>query len=94
MIADQIKDKLTEALNPEHIEVIDNSMAHAGHAGNASGGGHYHVIIIAKTFENQSLVKRHQRIYRTLGDMMKNQIHALGIDALTPSEKSKGNSKE
>lgn len=91
MSAEQIKDVLTEALNPQSIEVLDNSQAHVGHSGNQSGGGHYHVTIVANEFEGKSLVKRHQLIYQALGEMMKNQIHALGIDALTPSELSKGN---
>ena len=91
MSAEQIKTVLSEALKPQAVEVIDNSQAHAGHAGNQSGGGHYHVTIVASEFEGKSLVKRHQLIYQALGEMMKNQIHALGIDALTPSEYSKGN---
>ena len=91
MSAEQIKTVLSEALNPQAVEVIDNSQAHAGHAGNQSGGGHYHVTIVASEFEGKTLVKRHQLIYQALGEMMKDQIHALGIDALTPSEYSKGN---
>lgn len=92
MIAQQIEILLTDALNPEHLEIIDNSQAHAGHAGVQNGGGHYHVTIISSQFEGKSLVKRHQLIYQALGDLMKVQIHALGIDASTPSEISKGNS--
>jgi BolA protein len=86
-----LRQKLEEALKPELIEIIDHSAAHAGHAGN-KGGGHYNVTIVAEQFEGKSLVQRHQLIYKALGDMMKNEIHALGINALTPSENSKGNS--
>lgn len=92
MIAQTIKQKLEQALEPELIEVIDHSAAHAGHVGN-SGGGHYNVTIIAEQFEGKSMVQRHQLVYRALGNMMKNEIHALGINALTPSENSKGNTK-
>lgn len=91
MTVQQIQDKLTEALTPDQIEVIDNSHAHAGHAGAQSGGGHYQVIIVSKQFEGRSMVQRHQLIYETLGDMMKTQIHALGIDALTPLESTQRN---
>ncbi|MGJ0514214.1 MAG: BolA family protein [Methylomicrobium sp.] len=90
MTAQLIKQLLTEALHPEKLEIIDNSAAHAGHAGNR-GGGHYHVTIVSPLFEGKSLVQRHQLIYRALGDLMKQQIHALGINALTPSEETKGN---
>ena len=91
MISEQIKVQLTEALHPEKIEIIDNSAAHAGHAGTRNGGGHFHVVIVSSQFEGQSLVKRHQLIYQALGDLMKQQIHALGIDASTPTEINKGN---
>jgi BolA protein len=89
MTSEQIKQLLNDAFNPELIELLDNSAAHAGHAG-AKSGGHYHVTIVAEAFEGKSLVQRHQLIYKALGDMMKQQIHALGINALSPSEETKG----
>ena len=85
-----IRQKLEQALKPDLIEIIDHSAAHAGHAGN-KGGGHYNVTLVSEQFEGKSLVQRHQMIYQILGDMMKDEIHALGINALTPSENSKGN---
>ncbi len=85
-----LRQKLEEALKPELIEIIDHSAAHAGHAGN-KGGGNYNVTIVAEQFEGKSLLQRHQLIYKALGDMMKHDIHALGINALTPTENSKGN---
>ena len=91
MIADIIKQKLTEALKPDLIEIIDHSAAHAGHGGNQKGGGHYNVTIVSGAFEGKTLVQRHQLIYQALNDMMKEDIHALGINALTPSENSIGN---
>ncbi|MGR8978991.1 MAG: BolA family protein [Gammaproteobacteria bacterium] len=90
MTSHQIRQLLTEALTPEVLEIIDNSAAHAGHAGARSGGGHYHVTIVSDAFEGKSMVQRHQLIYQALGDLMKQQIHALGINALTPSEETKG----
>ncbi|MBD9361721.1 BolA family protein [Methylomonas fluvii] len=87
MTADHIRQKLEEAFKPELIEIIDHSAAHAGHAGN-KGGGHFHVTLISTQFEGKSLVQRHQMVYQALGDMMKDEIHALGINALTPSENS------
>ncbi len=91
MTSETIKQLLTESLKPALLEIIDNSAAHAGHSGAKSGGGHYHVTIIAEAFEGKTLVQRHQLIYKALGDMMKQQIHALGINALSPSEETKGN---
>ncbi|MCX7066131.1 MAG: BolA family transcriptional regulator [Methylococcales bacterium] len=87
MTTELIRRSLTEAFMPELLEIIDNSAAHAGHAGARSGGGHYHVTIVAKAFDGKNLVQRHQLIYQALGDLMKQEIHALGINALSPSEK-------
>ena len=81
-----IKQKLNESLKPELIELIDDSAAHAGHSGARGGAGHYNVTIVAEAFEGQSLVQRHQLVYQALTDLMKNEIHALGINALSPSE--------
>jgi BolA protein len=81
---------LTTELKPTLLEIIDNSAAHAGHAGARKGGGHYNVTIVSAAFENKTLVQRHQLIYAALGDMMKEEIHALGINALTPTEENKG----
>ncbi|TXL20351.1 BolA family transcriptional regulator [Methylococcaceae bacterium HT5] len=87
MTVDLIKSLLTESLAPELLEIADNSQAHAGHAGAQSGGGgHYHVRIVSDAFSGKSLVQRHQLIYKALGDLMKHEIHALGIDAFTPTE--------
>lgn len=86
MTVDLIKAKLTDALAPELLEIADNSQAHAGHAGAQSGGGHYHVRIVDDAFTGKSLVQRHQLIYKALGDLMKHEIHALGIEAFTTTE--------
>jgi BolA protein len=86
MIIDLIKSKLSAALAPERLEIVDNSQAHAGHAGAQSGVGHYHVMIVSDAFTGKSLVQRHQLIYKALGELMKQEIHALGIEAFTPTE--------
>lgn len=88
---DLIRHILNTALKPSLLEIIDNSAAHAGHAGARKGGGHYNITIVSAAFEKKTLVQRHQLIYEALGDMMKEQIHALGINALTPAEETKGN---
>lgn len=86
MTSELIKQKLNEAIQPELIEIVDDSAAHAGHAGARQGGGHYNVTIVAQAFDGKTLVQRHQLVYKALNDLMKNEIHALGINALSPSE--------
>ena len=74
-----IKEKLA-GLEPGYLEVIDDSAAHAGHPGAIqSGGGHFTVIIQSSSFADQSLVKCHQLVYQSLGNMMESEIHALSI---------------
>jgi BolA protein len=88
MTTEHIKSLLTEAFQPSLLDVLDDSAAHAGHAGAKSGGGHYRVTIVAEVFESKSMVQRHQLVYKALGELMKHQIHALGINALSPSERN------
>lgn len=80
-----LRQRLTD-LEPETLEIIDESAAHAGHAGAASGGGHFRLIIVSKRFAGMNAVSRHRAIYQSLGDLMSNRIHALSITALTPDE--------
>ncbi|ORU92415.1 MAG: cell division protein BolA [Cycloclasticus sp. symbiont of Poecilosclerida sp. N] len=83
---DIIKNTLTNALQPTFIQVLDDSQAHAGHEGAKSGGGHFYLTIVSSEFNGQSRIQRHQRIYAALGNMMKQEIHALSIKAFTPEE--------
>lgn len=82
--ADTIRQRLAEAFNPESLELVDESAKHAGHAGNKAGGGHYLVTVVSEAFAGKSTIQRHRMVYEALGDMMKREIHALSIKALTP----------
>ena len=83
---ERIRTALGAALAPSLLELEDESAAHAGHAGAASGGGHYRLKIVSERFEGQRLVMRHRLVYDAVHDMMKSEIHALAITALAPSE--------
>lgn len=74
------------ALEPQQLEVIDESHLHAGHPGARDGRGHFRVRIVSEAFEGQRSLARHRRIYETLGSLMRTDIHALSITALTPTE--------
>ena len=85
--AENIHRLLTEALVPSKLELIDDSQSHAGHAGaRQSGGGHFYATIVSDAFKGMTLVRRHQLVYATLGEMMRTDIHALSIKAYTPEE--------
>ena len=81
-----IRERLTRELQPTALEIIDESAKHAGHAGAASGGGHYIVTIVSPVFENKTLIQRHRLVYDAVGDMMHSEIHALSIQAKTPEK--------
>ena len=82
-----IKQRINESLSPERLEIVDDSQAHAGHAGaRESGGGLFSVLIVSQLFDGRNLVQRHQLVYQSLGELMQNEIHALRINALTPEE--------
>ncbi len=85
---ERIRAQLQAALAPSVLELSDDSALHAGHAGAASGGGHYSLKIVSDRFEGLRLVMRHRLVYDSVRDMMKKEIHALAITALAPSELS------
>ncbi len=80
-----IRERL-QALQPETIEVYDESGEHIGHAGAAAGGGHYQLTIVSSRFDGQSRLARHRMVYGALEGLMPGQIHALAITAWTPGE--------
>lgn len=82
---DLMKQRLT-TLQPERLDIVDDSAKHVGHAGAASGGGHYQLTIVSKAFAGKPQLARHRLIYQALGDMMQRQIHALSITAYTPDQ--------
>ena len=84
-VADRIESSLA-ALAPESLEIVDESAAHAGHAGARSGGGHFRLIIVSQAFEGKPTQHRHRMVYDALGAMMKHDIHALAIKAYAPGE--------
>jgi BolA protein len=84
----QIKARLESGLATLACEVEDESALHAGHAGAASGGGHYRLRLVSARFEGKARIARHRLVYDALHDMMQQDIHALAITALTPAEAS------
>ena len=84
--AERIVGELRRALHTEQVELIDDSHLHAGHAGARDGRGHFRVRVISPDFTGLRTLQRHQLVYRSLGEMMQTDIHALSITALTPDE--------
>ena len=75
----EIRRRLEAAFEPSILEIEDQSHMHVGHAGAASGGGHFAVRIEATALAGGNRVKQHRMIYQALGEMMGTEIHALSI---------------
>ncbi|OHC62662.1 MAG: BolA family protein [Rhodocyclales bacterium GWA2_65_20] len=74
------------ALEPLSLEIRDDSVRHAGHAGSRAGGGHFVMTIVSAQFAGKRIMERHRMVYDALGTLMQREIHALSIDAKTPEE--------
>lgn len=83
--AELIHERLAR-LTPENVVLEDESAQHAGHAGAASGGGHFRLTLVSPQFRNLSTLARHRLVYAAMGELMQREIHALSITALTPEE--------
>jgi acid stress-induced BolA-like protein IbaG/YrbA len=71
--AEQVREFIAAGLACEHLDVQGD-------------GRHFFATIVSTEFEGASRVARHQRVYRALGDRMREQIHALSMKTLTPAE--------
>ena len=82
--AEQIQNRLQARLQPRHLRVIDESAAHAGHAGaNGTGQGtHFRVQIGDASFDRLTRLARHRLVYDAVQDLMDQGVHALAIEVL------------
>jgi BolA family transcriptional regulator, general stress-responsive regulator len=86
-IVDTIHNKLTTAFAPTHLEVVDDSARHAGHAGATPGGeSHFNVFIESAAFAGVTRVARQRMVYGVLAAELAGQVHALSVKATAPGE--------
>lgn len=78
--------KITEALEPAVLEVINESHFHAGHLQTSNTETHFRLVIVAAKFEGLTAVKRHQWVYRILAEELAGELHALALSLKTPAE--------
>jgi acid stress-induced BolA-like protein IbaG/YrbA len=70
---ESIKQSIEQGMQVAHLEV-------------AGDGQHFEALVVSEEFAGMSRVQRHQRVYKTLGDRMREEIHALSMKTLTPQE--------
>jgi len=87
MMQERIVTRLTAALDPISLDVVDESDRHAGHAGAREGGGtHYRVRVVSARFQGLSRVERHRAVYELLVAEFADGLHALALVAKAPGE--------
>ncbi len=86
-VAETIDRKLSEALAPGEIRIIDDSARHAGHAGARPGGEtHFNVMVVAAAFAGKSRLERQRLVHMILADELAGPVHALSLRLMTPDE--------
>ncbi len=86
-VAAEIAKRLTAALSPTTLDVINDSAQHRGHMGDdGSGESHFTVHIVADAFTGQSRVACQRLVNQALGDLMVERVHAMSIKARAPGE--------
>ena len=83
---EKIERKMKESLAAVHVEGIDESWKHAGHAGAAAGGGHFILKVVSDHFKGIPFLDRNRRVFSALDEEMNGEIHALTVKAMTLQE--------
>jgi BolA family transcriptional regulator, general stress-responsive regulator len=84
-VADDIKAKLTAALAPLRLDLIDDSSRHDGHA-HAGVESHFNLTIEAAAFTGLGRLERQRLVMSVLADELAGPVHALSIRAVAPGE--------
>lgn len=86
-VATEMLRRLNSALSPSRLELTDDSEKHRGHGGyNPEGESHFTLEIVSDAFAGKSRVERQRMVYKALGDLMHERVHALSIRASAPGE--------
>lgn len=80
-VTDSIQGKLA-ALNPQHLELLNESHMHAGPATDS----HFKLVLVSEAFSGLRAVARHQKVYALLAEELAGPVHALALHLYTPEE--------
>ena len=81
-VVQQALEQALQALDPTHVELVNESHMHSVPPGSES---HFKAVLVSARFEGLNAVKRHQAVYAALGELMQ-RIHALALHTYTPAE--------
>lgn len=86
-VTEIIRRKLTDALSPTRLDIVDESAKHQGHAGWRPGGEtHFNVTVVSAAFDGKPRVERQRMVYGVLAEEMAGRVHALALTTRTPAE--------
>ena len=86
-VATEMLRRLNSSLQPNRLELVDDSEQHRGHGGyNPAGESHFSLRIESPAFAGKTRVERQRMVYAALGDLMRERVHALSIKAKAPGE--------
>lgn len=86
-IAQEMRQRLTAALSPTLLDVINDSASHSGHMGDdGSGESHFTIVIESEAFAGASRLQRQRMVNAALGDIPGERVHAIAIKARAPGE--------
>jgi BolA protein len=88
--AQRLRQILERRFAPLELRIQDESHLHAGHAGAADGRGHFRIRIVAEAFRGVAPLARHRMVYGAVDELLRNDIHALAIEALPPGSGAAG----
>ena len=82
-VQETIENKITEALSPSYLTVINESYMHSVPPGSES---HFKLVVVTDSFDGVPRVRRHQTVNGILKDELAGPLHALSMETLTPEE--------
>jgi BolA protein len=83
----RMRENLMVALEPQRLDIINESHLHAGHRSSpGTGHSHFRVLVVSPAFRGKSRIERHRMVNAALADALKDGVHALAIKALAPEE--------
>lgn len=86
-VASEMRKRLEAALAPSRIELRDDSEKHRGHGGyNPAGESHFFLSVESEAFAGLGRVQRQRLVYKALGDLMHERVHALAMETRAPGE--------
>ncbi|HEY9686040.1 MAG TPA: BolA family protein [Coleofasciculaceae cyanobacterium] len=86
-VIDQLKAKLSQELDAEFVEILDDSWKHAGHLEAKPGleATHLTITVVSPRFEGLGLMEQHRLVHEALKEAREKHLHALQLKTLTPT---------